>query len=229
MQGRPNFVYKSISDLLLELGVEFDGRVEAILIADVPLVGMKAEINVTVVSVDALFKGNNTSDNLITNIDFTPPSSPEFPSFIDILLADPNALVEGVDNVIGAAERASLGPTGIITNFPAPFISEKLGTALGANTKDNILAQARSAIIPKLKAQLEGFEGPKDTVADLLARVIEDVLVARPEDDFIGLIRENDTVTTTCFVYNNNTMKQVNYTCSNTAIEPTSIMWTIRK
>ena len=226
---RENFVYTNVSGLIEELGVAIDGRVEGILIAEVPLVGMKAEINVTVATVDALFHGNNTSDNLITNIDFTPPSTPEFPSFIDILLQDPDALVAGLDTVFEQAEAASLGPNGIITNFPAPFISEKLGAALGANTKDNVLAQARSAVIPKLKAQLEGFEGPKDTVVDLLARVIENVLVARPEDDYIGLIKEGDNVRTTCYVYNNATHQQDGYACNNTDIEPTSIMWTIRK
>jgi hypothetical protein len=225
---RPNFEYTGISGLIEELGVEFDGRVEAILIAEVPLVGMRAVINATVASVDALFNGITENNVFAEVIEFTPPSSP-IPSFIEILLADPDALVDGLDSVFGQAEAATLGPNGILRNFEAPFVGQKIGKSVGANTKDNVLEKARSAIIPKLKAKLEGFEGPTDTVADILARVIEDVLRERPEDDFLGLIKEGDSVTTTCFVYNNATTSQENHTCSDDSITPTSIMWTIRK
>jgi hypothetical protein len=230
---RPDFNHTGVSGLVDALEVTFDGRVEAILVAEVPLVGMKAVINVTVASVGDLFK-NITENNLFANVtDFKRPTL-EIPSFIDILLADPDALVAGLDSVFEQAEAASLGPNGIITNFPAPFISEKLGAALGANTKDNVLAQARSAIIPKLKAELEGFVGPSDTVADVLARVIEKVLRERPEDNFLGLIKAEDSVTTTCYEYNEEDVKQDGYSCTyatenKDSVNVTSIMWTIRK
>ena len=222
----PGFVSTTVSGLVEFLEVEFDGRVEGILKAEVPLVGMSATFNVTVARVDALFRGNKTGNLFASVTDFVRPSI-AIPSLIDILLADPDALVSGLDSVFELAEAASLGPNGIVTNFPAPFISEKLGSALGAGTKDNVLAQARSAVTPKLKAQLEGFEGASDTVADVLARVIENVL--RPRSDFIGLIREEDSVVTTCFEYNNTRKEQVGKACGDGGINTTSIMWTIRK
>jgi hypothetical protein len=228
LADREGFVSTNIAGLVGLLDVKFDGRVEGILKAEVPLVGMKAEINVTVASVDDLFNGIK-ADNLVAKVTITEPGFRSIPSFIDILLENPDALVAGLDSVFELAEAASLGPNGIITNFPAPFISQKLGASLGANTKDNVLAQARSAVIPKLKAQLEGFEGPSDTVADVLARVIESVLRQRPEDDFLGLIRAEDSVTTTCFEYNKTSMMQDGHSCNEKNINPTSIMWTIRK
>jgi hypothetical protein len=45
---------------------------------------------------------------------------PEFavPSFLDILLTDPQAIVDALDAVFLSTEEASLGSYGIVTRFP---------------------------------------------------------------------------------------------------------------
>lgn len=73
------------------------------------------------------------------------------PSFLNILLADPDAIVDALDLVLETAEAASLGPSGIVTSFPIPYTPNAIHEALGAGTPNNVLAQARQSIIPSIQ------------------------------------------------------------------------------
>ena len=49
-------------------------------------------------------------------------SKPKLPSLIDLLLLDPNAIVDAVDGIFKAVNELTLGKRGVVTSFPLPFV-----------------------------------------------------------------------------------------------------------
>jgi hypothetical protein len=220
--ARPGFVNVSgINGLIDEVGVKFDGSVNAQIDAAIALIGTTLTCTVGVSDLDALFRGDTTA--LFLSYSVTTPEF-EIPSFLDILLMDPQGIVDALDGIFLTIEDASLGPHGIVTNLPIPFIRNGLGSALGAGTDDNVIGRGRRKIVPLLQSGLNSFEGDKDTVADVIARLMETAI------DRIGILQENETVTVTCFYYNddpNVTQREVIDDCLSDYPVSASLMWTL--
>jgi hypothetical protein len=140
---------------------------------------------------------------------------------LDILLADPEALLESLENIFNTLEGATLGPSGIVTTFPIPFIRNSLGRSLGAGTDQNLIARGRRKVIPSLQAGLDSFEGEATTVAKLLGLLIELAL------DKIGILQPGERVAVDCFYYNNDTNARTTVECVSENPKPSSVMWAI--
>ena len=221
---RTNFIYPGgITELTEELDAVFDGRVSANIMANVPLIKAEAEFGVTIPNVNnfILDPKNEFGTNIIFSKNAT-ISGPNIkkPSFLDILLLDPNAIVEALDVVFETTEAASLGPSGIVTTFPAPYVRNAIGNALGAGTPENIIAKARSSVVPSMQETLNAYEEDSDTVAELLGAVIEDVL----KD--LGLMAQDKNVTVECFQYNA-TGSETQELDSCSMGDPGSVQWTL--
>jgi len=103
--------------------------------------------------------------------------SPELPSLFDILIMNPEGVIQTIDQIFERVETATVGEEGIITLFAAPFIGEKLGNALGAGTEDNAVRRIRNAIIPAAQETLDTVsEEDKIDIASLIANGIQSSL-----------------------------------------------------
>ena len=219
----------AITSLQDNLELVFDGIVTANIVAEMdslffppPLTAPKIEATL---SVPDLAKAIQRSPNaLITSVKVNGPGSLSMPSFFDFLLKDPQALVDAIDDMFDRIEQASLGPDGIITNFPAPLINKGIADALGAGQKDNVIATARRNIVQILQERLDSYDEEPDTMAEVLANELQRLL----ENDSVDLIAPNKTVSVACFNYNKPTMTQTKLTaCNSTDPKPTSLMWTV--
>jgi len=103
--------------------------------------------------------------------------SPELPSLFDILIMNPEGVIQTIDQIFGRVESATVGEEGIIKLFVAPFIGEKLGNALGAGTEDNVVRRIQNAIIPAAQETLNTVsEEDKVDIASLIANGIQSLL-----------------------------------------------------
>jgi len=208
-----------VGGLLDELDFEFDGRVTAHIEAGLPLIVCNAIIDVVVTDLEQLIRGNRSTLEVEYSV-----TTPKFkvPTFLDILLLEPQGIIDALNDVFRSVEDASLGPKGIVTTFNFPFIRKSLAQALGAGTPDNIFGRGRRYIIPTLQAGLDSFEGNTDTVADVLARLMEMAI------DEIGILNPGKKVTTTCYHFDKTTKTQVPHSsCIVKEPEIQSLMWTI--
>ncbi len=209
-----------ISGLVSEVEAVFLGQAIANLTAGLSLLGLSIEVDAAISDLQEFFLGNTS----VLSVDFT-PSFPSFevPSLLDILLAEPQGIIDALDDVFETAEEASVGENGIVTRFPVPFIRNGLGDALGAGTSNNILAKGRNKVIPFLQVGLNSFEGKTDTVGDVLARLMDKALDAVEP----SLRLENRSTEFICYVYSNDTLQQEVVDCLDDNSDPTSVMWSI--
>lgn len=163
----------SLGNILSQTEVIFSGLVQATIDLDVGVFG-SANINITLGDLVEFLRNprQNTTENTII---FSPQFGLEVPSFLDILLSDPDLLVDSLDGVLESVEVFALGAQGVLTRLPVPFLRNSIARELGANTGNNILAQARRRMIPRIRRELEEQENP-DTVADSIANLLDDIL-----------------------------------------------------
>ena len=119
-------------------------------------------------------------------------STVEVPSILDVLLMDPVAIVDAVDNLFKLINDLTLGRRGIVTNFPVPFIGTAISRALKAGSSDNFLEKARRTVKGTLDQVLNTYEvdDGNSTAADLLANVLTDLLGNR-----LDILKSDVTVT----------------------------------
>ncbi len=209
-----------ISGLVSEVEAIFSGQAVANVTAGLSLLRLSVDVDAAISDLQAFFLG----DTSVLSVEFTPTlPSFEVPSLLDILLAEPQGIIDALDDVFETAEEASVGENGIITRFPVPFIRNGLGDALGAGTSNNILAKGRNKVIPFLQEGLNSFEGKTDTVGDILARLMDKALDAVEP----SLRLENKSTEFLCYVYSNDTSRQEIVDCVDDTSDPTSVMWSI--
>ncbi|GAX18396.1 hypothetical protein FisN_2Lh003 [Fistulifera solaris] len=213
-------IVSGISGLVSEVEAVFAGQATANLTAGLSLLGLSIDVDAAISDLQAFFLGNTS----VLSVEFT-PSFPSFevPSLLDILLAEPQGIIDALDDVFKTAEEASVGENGIITRFPVPFIRNGLGDALGAGTSNNILAKGRNKVIPFLQEGLDSFEGKTDTVGDVLARLMDKALDAVEP----SLRLEGRSTEFICYIYSNDTLQQEAVDCVDETNDPTSVMWSL--
>lgn len=65
------------------------------------------------------------------------------PSFLDILLMDPEGIIDAVDAIFKTTNDMVMGRNGIVTRFDLPFIGSALSRQLKAGTADNFIEKVR--------------------------------------------------------------------------------------
>ena len=102
----------------------------------------------------------------------------EIPSFLDLLLLDPTAIIDAVDGLFKSFNDLTLGKQGIVTTFPLPFIGTAVSQSMRAGSPDNFLEKARRAVKDTLFDILNTYQvdDGESTVADLIANVLTDLL-----------------------------------------------------
>ena len=102
----------------------------------------------------------------------------EIPSLLTILLMDPAAIVDAVDDVFKAANDLSFGRTGIVTRFNLPFVGGAVSRALKAGSSDNFLERARRLVVGTMSEVIDTYDDEESTgtVADLVADILSDLL-----------------------------------------------------
>lgn len=102
----------------------------------------------------------------------------ETPSLLTILLMDPAAIVDAVDDVFKAANDLSFGRTGIVTRFNLPFVGGAVSRALKAGSSDNFLERARRLVVGTMSEVIDTYDDEESTgtVADLVADILSDLL-----------------------------------------------------
>ena len=146
------------------------------------------------------------------------------PSFLDILLMDPVAIVNAVDGLFKTVNDLTLGRQGIVTTFPMPFIGTAVSRSLKAGSSDNFLEKARRTVKGTLDGILTTYEvdGGDSTVADLIANVLTDLLGNR-----LGILAGDVTVR---YYEHNTTIGQESletYDNYNSELDVKSLMWEI--
>lgn len=152
--------------------------------------------------------------------------APKLPSFLDILLADPDGIIQAIDGVsvvlksivllcihyrynvlslsigIGqlfkVAESQTLGRRGVVSRFSLPFVGNVVGRSLGAKTGDNFIQKARRIVIGVLEDKLKSFseEGSTDTVAEVIATALNGLLDDVLKDDIVVTYYEHTETST---------------------------------
>jgi hypothetical protein len=106
---------KTLTDVAGDLVVSFSGSLQADVTADISSLGLGAAFDITVPDMNkalelrdsSAFETTFTLDCVICDI--TPPS------MLNILLANPQGLVDALDDILNKTEQASLGADGIVT------------------------------------------------------------------------------------------------------------------
>ena len=210
---------KSITDVLNDTDITFTGSITANVWAGIPDIFSEITVNISVPDILAVVENKSA---FITTTTFDLPEFPlKVPSLLDILLSDPQGLLDAIDDIFERVEEASLGKKGIVTTFPAPFIEKALGDALGAGTEDNVIANVRRKVVGTLQERLDGYAEPATSLAEVLANEMEYIL----ED--VGLLHpSNGGVTVECFqAFDAANNKHPNVTCDGDNV--TSLQWTL--
>lgn len=220
--ARPGFVtIPSIANLANELEVAFDGQVTAGIDAGLSLIGLSARVDVQILDLDALFRGNNVSSVLRVSASITSGGGFSPPTLLDILLSDPQGLLDTLTTSLSTLEDATLGPSGIVSNFPVPFLRKGLGRTLGAGSDRNILAQGRRRIVPGLQEGLASFEGEPSTAAELLGDLLEIAVGS------VGLLQRDRNVVVDCFFFDADATATTTVECTSENPKPDSLMWSV--
>ena len=144
----------------------------------------------------------------------------EIPTFIDILLLDPVAIVDSVDSLFKSVNDLTLGRQGIVTTFPMPFIGTAISRSLKAGSSDNFLEKARRTVKGTLDQVLNTYEvdDGDSTVADLIANILTDLLGSE-----LNILTGNVTVK----YYEHDGDSLVPYDSYSDDLEIKSLMWEI--
>lgn len=138
---RKGFVsMRSMKELVDKLDVSItgrlDGSVNAVLVGE--LLGVPVEANafisVSISDINNLIQKKPNAISVYYEADY----NLEIPSFLDILLMDPQGIVDAVDSIFQSAEALSLGPSGVVTKLDAPFIGGSIGRTLKAGKPDYV-------------------------------------------------------------------------------------------
>ena len=151
-------------------------------------------------------------------------STVQIPSFLDILLMDPVAIVDAVDGLFKTVNDLTLGRQGIVTTFPMPFIGTAVSRSLKAGSSDNFLEKARRTVKGTLDGILSTYEvdDGNSTVADLIANTLTDLL-----GNDLGIL--NGTVAVKYFEHNTTVGQESlkTYDNYNSDLEIKSLVWEI--
>lgn len=147
-----------IGGLIDEVGLKLDGRVHAEIAAGLPLLGSFASIGANVSDVGAWLGGDASAFTFGYRI-ISPATG--VPSLLDILLLEPDNVVDVFNEMAKLVEAASLGPDGVVTKLFVPFMSNSMSEALGAGTDNNVIGRGRRSIVSFLRGELAAFEGEK--------------------------------------------------------------------
>ena len=144
----------------------------------------------------------------------------EIPTFIDILLLDPVAIVDSVDSLFKSVNDLTLGRQGIVTTFPMPFIGTAISRSLKAGSSDNFIEKARRTVKGTLDQVLNTYEvdDGDSTVADLIANILTDLLGSE-----LNILTGNVTVK----YYEHDGDSLVPYDSYSDDLEIKSLMWEI--
>jgi hypothetical protein len=142
------------------------------------------------------------------------------PSFLDILLLEPAAIVDAVNGIFKDANDLTLGENGIVTKFDVPFIGSAVSRSLKAGTPDHFLEKARRTVVGTLEDIMTTYskEDSQTTVADIIANVLTDIL----GDELEILSRP---VSVSYYEHTNGTL--VHYDSYDDELNVKSIMWEI--
>ena len=148
----------------------------------------------------------------------------ELPSFIDLLLLDPESIIEAVSKVFDNIESFSLGSQGVLSQLELPFVKGEIARQLNAGRAENPIRKAKRNVVGAMESRLKSYEDDgrsSNTVADIIANELTSVL--RDID-----ILDCD-VTVTYFEHDGKakdggTRKPVNFTDD---VVISSLMWTI--
>ena len=113
----------------------------------------------------------------------------EIPSLLDLLLSDPDAILDAVDDLMLSVENLVFGRRGVVKNFAVPIIGRNLQDSI-----PNAIAPARRNVIGTLDDKLNSYEDDGEntaTVADIIANVLTDLLGS----DGADILKEDISVT----------------------------------
>ena len=161
--------------------------------------------------------------------------SAKIPSFIDLLLLDPEAIVDAVGNVFDQAEKFSVGSQGVVSTLDLPFVKGQVAKRLNASTPENPIRKAKRNVVGAMEARLKAYDendSDSNTVADIIAAELDIVLSK------IGILDETSSgVDVTYYVHPKGGGRveciygeQVEIEGANVACDPDnikSLMWTI--
>lgn len=192
------------------------------------LLFLEARIDASISNLDTFFRDPSSGVLSVTAEITSSIPNIRIPSLLEILLEDPQGILDTLNTALTNIEEATLGPKGIITTFKVSFIRKGLARALGAGTDNNILALGRRKILGALQEGLDSLEGQKDTVAEALGLLIEKAL------DSIGLLQEDENVEVDCYNHTESSSEPGEWsrnvvTCSTKDDDPgaDSVQWRI--
>jgi hypothetical protein len=141
----------------------------------------------------------------------------KFPSFLEILLMEPAAIINSVDNIFKLVNDMTLGRQGIVTNLPMPFIGTAIARSLNAGSSDNFLEKSRRAVKFTLTEILDTYD-EGDVVTELIANALTDILGNR-----LGIL--NGDVTVMYYEHHGETL--IGYDSYSDDLDILSIQWEI--
>ena len=112
------------------------------------------------------------------------------PSFLSMLLENPAAIIDSVEDLLKQVEGLAFGRRGNITNFYVPIIKRKFQDSI-----PNFLAPFRRQIVGVLDDKLSSYQGngqATDTVADIIANELNLLLGNILKDDITVTYFEHD-------------------------------------
>jgi hypothetical protein len=122
--GRTGFTNVSgISALVEEVTGTFAGQATASLSVRLALIGASLDVDILISDLNTFFRGNTSVLNVTVD-----PNIPSItvPSLLDILLAEPQGVIDALDDVFATAEEASLGKNGIITRYVVQTLTNNI-------------------------------------------------------------------------------------------------------
>ena len=191
-----------IAKLVDELDVTIAGRVSGSIEADFGIVPASASLQIDISDINNVLQKKPNAISVVYEVDFD--VSVSIPSIVDILLADPNAIVDAVDGAFREAEEKAMGKRGIVTRSNLPFVGDAVAKKLEAGKSENFLAKARRLIVGEMRTILDSYEeeeGGVDTVADILAIELGNLLgpeganILKPDLVNLTYYRHTDTDT----------------------------------
>lgn len=187
---RDNFVSVSGPGALVdELDVAIAGRVDATVNATI-LGGLGyAKVRLKIPNINNVIQKNKGAVAVV----YEAKIEAGLPSFIDLLLLDPNSIINAVGNVFDQAEKYSLGSEGVLSKLNVPIAKSAVSKGMNATKPENPVSKAKRNVVGEIDSTLKReqkndgerrrrLQGSSETVADILADVLEDVL------DSVGIL-----------------------------------------
>jgi len=208
-------VMETISKLVGAFDVSVAGRVSGSVHAELVGLAGDANANVSIADINNIFQQKPGAISVYYEVNFNLELG--IPTFLDILLMEPEGVIKAIDDVFKQVEKASLGRSGIISRFSLPLVGNIIGRNLKAGGGGNFLQKARRTVVGTLEEKLKTYsdEGRDDSVADVIAAILNDLL----ED-----ILEDEGIVVTYYDHNETGLIDVPYKKGDKRIK--SLMWT---